>query len=122
MNEQASNRRHFSRINFHAQVELQQEERSWEASLVDISLKGLLVILPNSSEFYQDKPVQGIIRLADKTVIKMVLRLAHTTNDQLGFYCESIDVESISHLRRLVELNLGDPAESDRELAELIGH
>ncbi|RML94864.1 Cyclic diguanosine monophosphate-binding protein, partial [Pseudomonas syringae pv. maculicola] len=27
---------------------------------------------------------------------------------------------SISHLRRLIELNLGDPAELDRELAALI--
>jgi hypothetical protein len=34
--------------------------------------------------------------------------------------CDSIDLDSITHLRRLVELNAGDPRELDRELAILI--
>jgi hypothetical protein len=34
--------------------------------------------------------------------------------------CRSIDIESITHLRRLIEVNLGDPAASERELKALI--
>ena len=37
----------------------------------------------------------------------------------IGFVCRHIDVDSISHLRRLVELNLGDEALLERELAAL---
>jgi hypothetical protein len=37
----------------------------------------------------------------------------------LGFVCQYIDLDSISHLRRLVELNLGDGSLLERELAAL---
>ena len=39
--------------------------------------------------------------------------------DLVGMVCRHIDVDSISHLRRLVELNLGDEALLERELAAL---
>jgi hypothetical protein len=44
----------------------------------------------------------------------------HDDNHQLGFVCQHIGLESISHLKRLVELNLADQEELDRELAALI--
>ena len=43
----------------------------------------------------------------------------HIEDDHTGYRCEHIDLDSISHLRRLVELNLGDPDILDRELSEL---
>ena len=39
---------------------------------------------------------------------------------KLGFECTRIDQQSISHLRRVVELNLGDEALLQRELKALI--
>ena len=39
---------------------------------------------------------------------------------KIGLQCESIDLDSITHLRRLVELNAGDPALLDRELSSLL--
>jgi hypothetical protein len=45
--------------------------------------------------------------------------LTRTRDDLLGFVCRHIDLESISHLRRLVELNLGDESLLERELAAL---
>ncbi len=36
------------------------------------------------------------------------------------FRCEHIDIDSITHLKRLIELNLGDEALLHRELAHLI--
>jgi len=32
-----------------------------------------------------------------------------------------VDIDSITHLRRLIELQLGDPALLDRDLAQLSG-
>jgi hypothetical protein len=46
--------------------------------------------------------------------------IIHSETDQIGFRCDHIDLESISHLKRLVELNLGDEAALERELHELV--
>jgi hypothetical protein len=50
-------------------------------------------------------------------VIAMAGELAHVEGDRAGVLCRSIDIESITHL---IEVNLGDPAASERELKALI--
>ena len=57
---------------------------------------------------------------ATDIVIAMAGELAHVEGDHAGVLCRSIDIESITHLRRLIEVNLGDPAASERELKALI--
>jgi hypothetical protein len=49
----------------------------------------------------------------------MEVVLTRTQGELLGFVCRHIDLDSISHLRRLVELNLGDETLLERELAAL---
>jgi hypothetical protein len=39
--------------------------------------------------------------------------------DRIGLYIEQLDLDSASHLQRLMELNLGDSDTLERELAEL---
>ncbi|MNJ68362.1 hypothetical protein D3C77_646020 [compost metagenome] len=51
----------------------------------------------------------------------MDVQLVRSHTQQLGFSCLNIDVESASHLRRLVEFNLGDERLLERELAALSG-
>lgn len=53
-------------------------------------------------------------------LIAMAGELAHVEGGHAGVLCRSIDLESITHLRRLIEVNLGDPAASERELKALI--
>lgn len=50
----------------------------------------------------------------------MAGELAHVEGERSGVLCRSIDLESITHLRRLIEMNLGDAALVERELAALI--
>jgi hypothetical protein len=45
--------------------------------------------------------------------------IAHQQNDELGVRCVDIDLDSITHLRRLVELNLGETELLERELSAL---
>lgn len=115
-----SERRRFSRVGFDAVVELTQGTQTWLAKLVDISLKGLLLAQPNALQISKDEPVMVKIILSDKTPIKMSADIVHQSATQLGVACSLIDLDSISHLRRLIELNLGDPAAAERELSELI--
>lgn len=120
MSEQPSDRRRFRRIAFDARTTLAQNGWNWPVQLVDLSLKGLLVQRP---EYWQGNRAELFdvdIRLDPQAHIKMQVRLTHDDDGQLGFVCEHIDLESISHLRRLIELNLGDQEELERELGALL--
>lgn len=113
-------RRQFSRIAFDADVHLTQEGRQYQAQLRDISLNGLLVSTPPDYHLRTDMPCAVRVILADSAVITMQATLVHSSSDFLGFHCTSIDMDSIIHLRRLIEINLADPNASERVLAELL--
>ncbi|MCP1443342.1 hypothetical protein J3D54_002474 [Pseudomonas sp. GGS8] len=120
MSEQHSDRRRFKRIAFSAQTELSQDGQRWPVQLLDLSLKGMLIQRPEPWQGDPSKPFAADIHLNPETEIRMDVRLAHNDYDQLGFVCLHIGLDSIEHLRRLIELNLGDPDELDRELGALI--
>ncbi len=112
-------RRHFSRILFDAWVELRQGEKHWHAAVVDLSLRGLLVEEPQDWQIEVDRPVSAAIMLGSQASIQMTVRWRHADRGQVGFECEYIDLDSISNLRRLVELNLGDSVLLERQLGSL---
>lgn len=116
----ADDKRHFSRILFDATCTLHQGEREWSAELLDISLRGILIKCPDLSKANLDKPFEAIIALSEAgESIIMSLKLAHQESTHLGFECEYIDIDSITHLKRLIELNLGNPELLNRELSAL---
>ncbi|MEX6501619.1 PilZ domain-containing protein [Pseudomonas zhanjiangensis] len=119
MTEPANDRRRFSRIAFDAPTAIVQGGRRWPTELHDVSLKGLLVHRPADWNGDPQQPFEAIIELADDACVRMEVVQARSQDDLLGFACQHIDLDSISHLRRLVELNLGDEALLERELAAL---
>ena len=119
MSETANERRRFQRIAFDAPTVIAQGERQWQAALHDISLKGLLVKTPRDWSGDPDQPFEALVELGDEAKVKMEVVLTRTQQNYLGFVCRHIDLDSISHLRRLVELNLGDEHLLERELAAL---
>ncbi|WP_434595353.1 PilZ domain-containing protein [Pseudomonas sp. R4-83] len=120
MNEPSDNRRRFKRIAFDARTELSQGEYIWQVKLIDLSLKGLLVERPEPWLGDREKDFFVDIHLSDDVDIEMDVQLAHEENGHLGFICRHISLESIQRLRRLIELNLADEAELERELGALI--
>lgn len=61
------------------------------------------------------------ITLADNNVvIRMQVMLTHPEAGHAGFTCHHIDLDSASHLRRLIEFNLGNEASLQRELHAMI--
>jgi hypothetical protein len=113
-------RRRFNRILFDASVTVMYGGLLIEANLIDISLKGALVRLPESAdqEFTGDTWLK--IQLDEKdSCIEMEGEVVHREPGRIGFQCRHIDMDSITHLRRLVELNLGDPSLLERELEAL---
>lgn len=120
MSEQHSDRRRFKRIAFDAKTELSQGQHRWPVQLLDLSLKGMLIQRPEPWLGDASQSFEADIHLSDDAEVKMDVHLTHDDHGQLGFVCLHIGLESIEHLRRLIELNLGDPEELERELGTLI--
>jgi len=115
------NRRQFSRIHFATDARLFLQGTQYPAEILDLSLKGALI-----------RPVEALppsdgahavlqIRLDHQgTSIRMEGHISHHEASHYGFTCREIDLDSITHLRRLVELNLGDASLLERELSHLL--
>ncbi|WP_020410305.1 PilZ domain-containing protein [Hahella ganghwensis] len=114
-------RRRFHRIPFDTSVIIQQEWQKWTSDLIDISFKGALIGKPKNWDSAQTQaPFRIQIEIDSETHIRLTATLRHEEEDRLGFHCENMDLDSASVLRRLVELNLGDPKLLERELASLM--
>lgn len=114
-----SEQRQFSRIAFDATASIEQQGRQWEVTVIDLSLKGVLVEDHPSEKISADHPVTIKVTLDDEVSITLQCHWVHSEAGHSGFHCDHIDLDSITHLRRLVELNLGDETLLERELSNL---
>ncbi len=116
-------KRRFSRVPFQSKVLVSSEDGKWFCELIDISLKGILITLPSNWTAEPGEQFQVELVLdPHEAIIRMESAVAHIENDHVGLVCQHIDIDSISHLRRLVELNVGNPEILQREMSELINH
>ena len=114
-------RRHYSRIAFHAPARLVLADGNIDVVVLDISLKGALIDLPaNESVVLDATGTLHVILTEMDDQISMSIRVTHSKGHHAGLLCHAIDIDSVTHLRRLVELNLGDPELLERELSALI--
>lgn len=110
-------KRRFKRIPFNTPARIVS---TMQMQVIDISLKGALVTKPAQWKGAAGDIIDIEIPLdSGDAIIRMETRVAHVEPERLGLVCHHIDLNSITHLRRLVELNLGDDALLHRELAEL---
>jgi hypothetical protein len=118
----ADERRRFSRITFHRPAELEVDGRTVACEVSDLSLRGALVEAPVAFAARAGDRCALTVRLdAGVAEIRMLGEVVHREGAQVGIRCVEIDLDSIMHLRRLVELNLGDEEALHRELSALVG-
>ena len=116
----SDDRRRFSRIPFDAPVRLHQNDWHAATKLLDISLQGALIQQPDNWEQADaTQPFQLVIELSELEHIHMEAEQSFARDGLLGMKCHHMDLDSISHLKRLVLLNLGDEELAERELAAL---
>ena len=122
MPQPANERRRFWRAAFSAPVNLTGDSFGIDAILDDISLRGALLDAPPHWHGRVGDRCRLTLLLGGEPVatIAMEGRIAHIEGRRVGLICDSIDLDSITHLRRLVELNAGDPLLLDRELDVLL--
>ena len=113
-------RRRFWRSDFHAPAHVSQDGRVYVVRLVDVSLKGALVEHKDGWTPQAGQKCRLQIDLGPDVVIVMDCVITHLDANHIGLQCERIDLDSITHLRQLVERNADDPAVLDRDLAMLV--
>ncbi len=114
-------RRRFSRIIYQAPATLTQGNYELATCIQDLSLHGLLLWAVDEPELAKDSLVDVSFTLPDSditislsaTLISQIERILHLKIDH-------IDIESVGHLRRLVELNVGNDELLHRELEHLV--
>ncbi|MBT9568410.1 MAG: PilZ domain-containing protein [Thiobacillus sp.] len=113
--------RRFTRVPFVASVLLDIFPDQYACTLVDISLKGALIERDQVWETSIGTPCSLTVELVEGgTSIHMKGSVAHCERGRLGIRCADIDLESMTVLRRLIELNLGDEAVLNREIQSMV--
>ena len=114
------NRRQFTRILFSIKAEIEIEKHTYPVSIHDISLNGALVTAIDSEQSLKGKLGTLHFLLSDKeSEVSMNIIVVHEEENETGLQCNAIDIDSVTHLRRLVELNLGNSEQLNKELSQL---
>lgn len=121
MPKSSDERRRFHRIATDKPVRLRIGDTHLSGTVLDISLRGLLLESDADWQPAIGTPVQADILLDEQMPgINMNGEIAHVDANRIGLRCVSIDLDSASMLRRMVELNLGDDELLERNLSQLI--
>lgn len=102
--------RQFRRVPFEAEVQLAAGEHSWSCRLLDIALKGALLESPVPLNLPPETMARIAIPLPGSAItLDFQAMLAHQEATHLGFKFLHEDLDTLTHLRTLLELNTGDP-------------
>lgn len=116
-------RRLLSRIPFDAdfRIHIDGDQTVYNGHVIDLSLKGALIERPPELPVQLDDVFTLDMHLGNGEVhIRMEVRVAHLHDQTLGIVRERLDLTSMSHLCRFLELNLGSHASLERELDEML--
>lgn len=128
--------RRFLRSVFQAPARLTLSNGMLDVQVLDISLKGVLVeVRVGAGLSLPAQGARGRLRIALSATDFIAMDVAVTRGQQagpgpegfgsvyqVGLQCVHIDLDSVTHLRQLIERNMQDPALLGRELAVLIGY
>jgi len=107
----------FSRVVYQVPTEISQEHINESGLVQDLSLHGLLIQCDELQLFSQDSPVHVSFKLANSDInIQSEATIVSTINTSMRLRIEHLDIDSISHLKSLVELNVGDDELLSREI------
>jgi hypothetical protein len=111
-------KRNFSRVSFTADASIEYGGILYAGRIVDIALKGALLEFDKPIPISKGDKVELSIHLhGTDLVLSFGTTVAHIEGNSGGFSFSTADVESLTHLRRLLELNIGDPDLVSQELS-----
>jgi predicted component of type VI protein secretion system len=111
--------RHFTRISLHAPAMLSTPGEEWRTRLIDLSLTGALVELPDGWAGRTGMYYTLRVQLANQSYFSTDVVIRQVENGRLGMAFADLDEHGRDVLRWLMEINLGDSPLLTRELSEL---
>ena len=111
-------KRNYQRIDFQAEADITIHEQLFRCDLVDLALKGALLRSEQPLPLETGEQAQVTVFLPESSInLNFNAQLIHSSGNRYGFAFLSEDSETLGHLRRLLELNIGRPEQTAREFA-----
>ena len=112
------NNRHFRRIPFQAEVTLSSDQDVWTGELLDVAMKGAMVGTDAPLPLSLGAKYNLCISLPGTPIsLDFQAELVHSEESCYGFKFISENLETLTHLRKLIELNTGDAEATRSELS-----
>lgn len=116
-------RRNFNRVVFSTHAEILINGKVWQTDILDLSLKGALLQVPDNFSPDPNAVCDLNFKLEGlANPICMQGKIRHANHQLLGFQCDLIDIDSVTELRHLIELNLSDESLLHRDIAGLLNN
>ena len=111
-------RRNFQRVPFATKAEITCEEKKFRGELLDISLQGALIEGEEIIPFETGNICELLIHLSGSEItLQFDVNFVHREDKKLGFRFIGEDTETMTHLKRLLELNIGSSEILDKEIS-----
>lgn len=115
------NRRQFDRVLYSATATIAQERKQWNTIIEDLSIHGVLTSCPNDwKETDSDEYIIQFVLPDVHDQIRIDAILVAYDSTHLRFQIKEIDIDSLTDLRRIVELNSGENDLMTRNIEELV--
>jgi len=114
-----SDKRVFQRVLFSHDAKLIHKNIKHTTQVLDLSLHGFLCTLPSAANIKLNDDITLELTLDQERKITMQATVVHIEDSHLGMDCHHIDIDSISELKRLIQLNLADDELLNRDVSVL---
>jgi len=109
--------RHFIRVDFHSDSKISCNGKEYSGELINLSLKGALLRFEKIPGFNKgDNCFLTIALSASDIILSFEVETVHLQNNDAGFKFTGIDIDSMTHLRRLIDLNADNNDITDEEI------
>ena len=115
-------RRRFFRIVFPEEAILVRRGRKVPATLKDIAYGGAYLICEEFPDIGEEVEIKFYLSgMEPPPEIRFLAEVVRHGEEGFGVKLKMIDLESLTHLRRLLYFNLPDADQAERELQDLLG-
>jgi hypothetical protein len=114
-----ANLRQFRRVRIDADARVYSDRAMWPTRCIDVSLKGALVERPDGWAGERGQTQRLEMRFHPQLIVSVNATIANIEPQHLGYRFERMDLDSFTRLKRIIELNLGDPDVLSQELVSL---
>ncbi|HOP74001.1 MAG TPA: PilZ domain-containing protein [Bacillota bacterium] len=115
-------KRNFSRIPFKIEAQFEYNGQTIRGEVENLSMKGMLLKTDIQPEIHTMLPITIVLSEGydESLVLHINGTVVRQTPEGIGIYFDEMDLDSFSHLSKIIEYNSGDPEKVKNELIDYI--